>query len=275
MSSEFDKNEPDYDVVHKASDGVWTYLTNFLFDGLYPVGNRSIIYLIPHLQSLVIVNPAELSPGLIDQIKALEVKTDAKVRYLLSPGDWHYLYIGAYLKYFKEATVYVPPGRIPSKEPDFAFQTYNTELSNPLPEFLPTLSVFTFRGMAAYQDPTSDRWEYLYYHYPSRSLTSGDSIYYSQLPAEEAGIKLGRVYGHVRFHHWGWKTIKSVKACKWTIDTLLEKFGDVERYIPPHGKLGNMKIEGVKEDLLWIRDWLDRERPEGWEDVGTEFVEPK
>lgn len=167
-------------------------------------------------------------------------------------------------------------GRIPSKEPDFPFQTYNTELSNPLPELLPTLSVFTFRGMPAAEDPTriSDRWEYLYYHYQSRSLASGDPIYYFQLPAEEAGIKMGLVYGHVRFHFSGWKAIKSVKACKWSIDTVLEKFGDVETYISPHGKPGNMKTEGVKEDLLWIRDWFDRECPEGWEDV-VEFVVPK
>ncbi|RUS26038.1 hypothetical protein BC938DRAFT_471301 [Jimgerdemannia flammicorona] len=277
-SIQFDINEPDFNLVHKASEGVWTYLTQFTFMGRVPIGNRSTMFLIPHLQSLVIVNPAELSAELVDQIKAVEKETDAKVRYLLSPGDWHYLFIGAYLKHFDKAKAYVPPGRIPFKNLDFPYETYDTTLSNPLPELLPTLLIFTFRGMCAIEDPTrkTERHEYLFYHPATRALTSGDVLYYRQplnapTASDDALTKIGQVYGHVDFHQSRWKCIRNVAALKWSVEEALKRFTEVERFISPHGRVGNVKVGGVREDLVKITEWLE-DTPEGWKDVGPQFV---
>src|ERR1043166_3336811 len=119
MAEPLDSNEPDFGVVHKVARGVYTLPTRFSFMGAHPINNRSIIVHVPGSGrgALAIINPAELLPEAEEGLRKLQDELEAPVRYLISPGDWHYLFIGPYLRVFPEARAYVPPGRIPSKAP--------------------------------------------------------------------------------------------------------------------------------------------------------------
>ena len=43
-------------------------------------------------------------------------------RFVISPGDWHHVYLQQYNEHFPNATVYVAPGRIPAQVCPFAVQ---------------------------------------------------------------------------------------------------------------------------------------------------------
>ena len=93
--------------------------------GAHPINNRSVVVHVPSggagKGTLAVINPTEPQPAAIERLRRLEEETSAVVRYLISPGDWHHLFIGSYLQAFPEARAFVPPGRIPSKNPNYPF----------------------------------------------------------------------------------------------------------------------------------------------------------
>jgi hypothetical protein len=258
-SMEFDPHEPEFDVVHQVATGVYTLPTRFSFMGVHPINNRSVIVHVPGPGpgSLAIVNPAELLPAAEASLLRLQEKTGAPVRYLVSPGDWHYMFIGPYLRLFPEARAYVAPGRVPSKSPGYEFSLLDVGADNPLPELAPALVVQCFAGLADFTDPAGNLPRYeLVFHIPAiRAITSGDVLYYnargSLTPALEAA---GQVEGRVDFHFARSRMVRDARAAERSLDTILG--WDFDRYLSIHGPLGNMLERGAHADVEGVRAWM-------------------
>ena len=254
----FNPNEPDFNTLHQVSDHLYCYLTKFLFNGEIPLSNRSIVVHLPypHGGEICIINPAELSTKVLTSLKNLEQSTGAKIKYLISPGDWHYLFIGSYLKEFPEATAYVPPGRIPRKNPQYPFTLIDISLENPFPQLRPYLEVLNFRGMRDFEDPTRTlpRYELAFYHPESRAFTAADIFMYTGVGELSASLKAaGLRFGVLEFHFMKAKIILDSEAVAKSIGKLLA--WQPENYICQHGGLGNMIKGGVHNHLEELRQW--------------------
>jgi len=251
-------NESEFDTLHQVSDHLYCYLTKFLFNGTVPLNNRSIVVHLPFAQGgdIAIINPAELSPKVLTSLKSLEQSTGAKIKYLISPGDWHYLFIGAYLKAFPEATAYVPPGRIPSKNPQYPFSLIDITIENPFPHLRPYLEVLNFRGMRDIEDPTKTRprYELAFYHPESKAFTTADIFMYTGVGEMGAGFKAaGLRFGVLEFHFMKANMILDSEAVAQSIGKILA--WKPENYICQHGGLGNMIAGGVCHQLEDLRQW--------------------
>ncbi len=265
--SEFNKNEPGLDVLHHVGGNVYTYVTSFFFDGKFPMQNRSVIVHIPAAEpaergALAIINPVELSAGMEQSIRRLEEQTNATVQYLISPGDWHYLFIGQHLKAFPLARAYVPPGRIPGKNPDFAYTLIDVAADNPFPELSPHVIVQNCKGLLDFMDPDGKlpRYELVFYLPAVHAIASGDVFFY--VGAEELN-PMQKSFGmqlHVlEFHFMKGRMVKDSEALQGSLERIME--WDFDRYIAVHGDPGNMQEQGTKADVEKVLAWA-KTRPE-------------
>jgi hypothetical protein len=259
--SEFNTREPGLDVLHHVGENVYTCVTGFLFDGKFPMQNRSVIVHVPARSAgergaLVIINPVELSPAMEQGIRRLEEQTNATVKYLISPGDWHYLFIGQHVKAFPEARAHVPPGRIPGKNPDFPYTLIDVEADNPFPELAPHVVVQSCKGLLDFTDPEGKlpRYELVFYLPALRAITSGDVFFY--VGADELS-PMQKTFGmqlHVLdLHFMKWRMVKDPEALRASLARILE--WDFDRYIAIHGDPGNMQAQGSKADVEKILAW--------------------
>jgi hypothetical protein len=231
--------------------------------GTIPLHNRSVVVRIPPRKAgedgtLVVINPAELRPEVESALRRLEEETRSTIRYLVSPGDWHYLFIGQYVKAFPAAKAYVPPGRIPSKAPDFPYTLIDVDAAeqNPFPELLPHLVCLSFGGLLDFTDPEGKlpRHELVFFHPGSRAITSGDVLYYvgkDELhPQAKAMGQRARV---VDFHFFKWKMVRDAGAVQRSFERILT--WDFDRYISIHGEPGNMLDHGAKAQVADLLAW--------------------
>jgi hypothetical protein len=254
----FDRNEPGFHALHRVGPTVHTYVTEFLFLGQHPIHNRSIVVQIPDASGgagkLAIINPAELRPAVADAIHALEAETGAAVEYLVSPGDWHYLFMGEHLRAFPRARAFVPPGRIPSKSPGFDYTLIDVEADDPFPELAPHLAAHVVRGLNDFAHPDKVRHE-LVFHIPAiGAITSGDVLYYvgrdTLSPMQQSIGQRARV---VDFHFAKWKMIRDPAALQRSLERVLT--WDFDRYISIHGDPGNMVERGARADVAAVLAW--------------------
>jgi hypothetical protein len=259
MPELLDFNEPDFGVVHKVARGVYTLPTRFSFMGAHPINNRSIIVHLPGpgRGALAIINPAELVPEAEQSLRKLQDELEAPIRYLISPGDWHYLFIGHYIRAFPEARAYVAPGRVPSKAPDYDFTLLAIEDDNPLPELAPALVVHSVKGLADFTDPSGKlpRHELAFWIPAIEAVTSGDVFYFNKTGSLlDASRAIGQVEGRVDFHSFKDRMIKDPRALARSLDTILG--WDFDRYLSIHGPLGNMRLSGARDDIRAVREWV-------------------
>jgi hypothetical protein len=259
-SGEFDRGEREFGRVHRIAKGVYSLPTRFDFMGVHPINNRSVIVQVPGAKgeprgALAIVNPAELLPDAERDLRRIEEETGARVRYLISPGDWHYLFIGSYLRVFPEARAYVAPGRIPSKAPGFDFSLLDVDADNPLPELAPALVVHSFKGLADFTDPAGKlpRFELVFYIPALRAITSGDVLSYYQA-LTPAQVSAGYVEDRVSFHFFKQRLVRDARAVEQSLDHVLA--WDFDRYISIHGPLGNMLDRGAHAHVEDVRAWV-------------------
>lgn len=258
MSKSFDRREPSYNVLHRVSTDVYTYVTEFLFMGAVPIHNRSVVVRVPG--GLAIINPAELRPEVLRDLRRLEEETGAGVRYLISPGDWHYLFIGQHKKAFPAATVYVPPGRIPSKTPDFEYTLIDVEADHPFPALEPSIVALNFKGLRDFTDPEGalPRYELCFLIPNAHAITSGDVLYYfDEDELSEKQRAIGMVPRKLDFHAAKGRMIRDREAVRRSLGEILE--WDFDRYIPIHGAPGNMLPEGAKAELRQVLAWVEAE----------------
>jgi len=257
MSSDFDRHEPGFHVLHRVSDTVHTYVTEFLFQGKAPIHNRSVIVQVPAATgpgSLVVINPAELRPEVEAGLRRLEEQTGARITHLISPGDWHHLFIGQHLRAFPGAVAYVPPGRIPAMQPDLAHRLIDVSGADPFPELAPHVAVHVVQGLRDFTEPSKPRYE-LVFHLPAiGAITSGDVLYYIGKPELHPVQKaIGQRAGVVDFHFHKWVMVANPTALQRSLDHVLGWTFD--RYVSIHGDPGNMRESGARADVEAVRAW--------------------
>ena len=256
----FNSVEVEFGRLHQLSDHLYSYLTRFLFNGVSPINNRSVVVHLPaeptRASALAIINPAELTPELTADLHALERRTGAQVRYLISPGDWHYLFIGSYLTHFPAATAYVPPGRIPAKQPDFPYTVIDVAADCPFPELRPHLDSLIFRGLLDVEDPSRarPRYELAFYHPESGAFTAADIFMYQGVgePAPTLAAR-GQQYGVLAFHFFREKIIREPAAVSGSIARIAA--WRPEHYVCQHGGLGNMVVGKAYEQVAAVQKW--------------------
>ena len=256
----FNSAEAEFGQLHRLSDHLYCYLTSFLFNGVVPLNNRSVVVHLPadstREAALAIINPSELTPALIADLQTLEQRTGAQVRYLISPGDWHYLFIGSYLSHFPSATAYVPPGRIPAKAPGYPYTVIDVAVDNPFPQLLPHVEAFNFRGLLDVEDPTrtKPRYELAFYHRESRAFTAADIFQYQGVgtPAPTLAAR-GQHFGVLAFHFFREKIIRDSGAVERSIAHIAA--WRAEHYICQHGGLGNIIVGRAYEQVEAVQLW--------------------
>ena len=67
---------------------------------------------------LAVINPVELTPGLLREVRDLEKDTGAKLQVIFSAGDWHHEWLYDWAVKFPEAKVYVVSQRVLKKQPN-------------------------------------------------------------------------------------------------------------------------------------------------------------
>lgn len=92
-------------------DALWAVSTPFQFMVLFAINNNALIVRTAS-DTLVAVNAPELNPALTLEVKALEERYGAKLKWLVGT-DWHHLYCRDWLAAFPQATAVFPSGRAP------------------------------------------------------------------------------------------------------------------------------------------------------------------
>lgn len=255
----FNATEPDFERIHAVGPGLYTFVTRFSFEGKAPVQNRSVIV---HRSSpkgrgeLVIINPAELTPTLLEQLRQLESQLAADVKSLISPGDWHYLFIGDYVKAFPLAEAWVCPGRVPGKNPAFPFKLIDVA-GGTLKQWAPELLCRPVEGLKDFSspDPKMPRHELFFFHPASEALIAGDVLWYVKGELEPHHKHLGIQKGVLSFHFAQWKMVLDAKAVRRSFDEALK--WDFKHFITIHGGPGNMLENEAKQQLGASLDWMN------------------
>ncbi|KAJ3086999.1 hypothetical protein HK102_012007 [Quaeritorhiza haematococci] len=274
--------------TNKVAEGLYTYLVPFNFFNLVPINNRSIIIHCPSTidpttkkSTLVVINPTNAPDSLWPDLRALESTLNASVRYLISPGDWHYMYFSSWLKAFPTAKAYIPPGRPESKMHELKPQNleYDYELidvmkDNPFPELEPDLKVLTFRGLGQIGARETLRWEFVFLHVGSGCVTSGDVLYYNrQRRRGWVQWMIGQDINRIDFHFAKWSMVRHGDGIRYSLQKILE--WDFDRYISVHGNVGNALTTSAKEQVQELLEKWARCQPapgrmpwNGYADIG-------
>lgn len=254
----FDPNEADFNCLHKIAEGLYSFVTHFRFDGKAPLQNRSIIVHRPAKTGkgdLIIINPAELSSGIQADLQALEQSLNAKIVGLISPGDWHYMFIGDYLKHFPAAKAYVCPGRVPAKAPGFAFTLNDVDSMHSLKTWSPELEIIAVQGLRDFSSPLPDepRHELVFYHPSSRSIIAGDLLWYARGELEPHQKAMGMRANVLEFHFAKWKMVRDRQSLQNSLSEIMK--WDFVHFISVHGGPGNMLLNTAKEQMQALVDW--------------------
>jgi len=193
-----------------------------------------MIFHVPATQTLVIVNGVRLTEGIVQQLKQLEISTQSTVRYIISPGDGHHLFLANYEAHFPEAKIYVFAGRTMDEHPEKS--NWNIiDLENPFPEFKEhNIHFYIFKGLRRpppYDDrPKPDLYIYLE---PSRTLYACDSIMYKSQATWFSRNILGHTPGSISFHPTKSLSIRNLEEAK--NSALFVTQWDVWDFIGAHG----------------------------------------
>jgi len=193
------------EVLVKLTEGVWSWVSPFTFvygEWAIPMFNRGypvclffsrthsslclstcifffrVLVHIPSKNALAILNPSELKGDVEKHIHDVEAATGATVQYLVSPGDWHWVFIEAHLKAFPHAKAYLAPGRVPSKAPAFEYTILEYEnKTTVLDELAPDLIVVPFQGCINTEDGDGGaRHEFIFYIKAAKAVANADSF---------------------------------------------------------------------------------------------------
>ena len=243
--------ENAFDRLVALSDGIWTVLTRNdpKKATAGPAENRMLIVKIPATSttpaSLALINGVNLCNSTLSDLKALEVSEAASVRYVITPGDWHHVYLQQYNQHFPAATVYVPPGRIPSLEPALNYTLLDP--LNPLPALQQHLTVLPMLGLR--QPPPhleTVRYEFGFFHHSSGTLFAGDILFYWSC---EPSVKVRFVFpgsGRGKITFWDPMGMSMILNKTRASESALKFLAlPTRRFVSAHGPLGNMVSPGA------------------------------
>jgi len=231
--------ETQFTAINPVSSGVWTLLSHFYFDGLFEINNRMIIIAVCHSSErfLVLINGDELCPNTLNSLKQMEKDLKLPIKHIISPGDWHYLYLPKYLIHFPNALIHIPPGRIQRQDPVNSKYYHLINMTDPLPFLRPTIITIPFEGLQ--QGPGDWTWwfthrnEFLFYLEKNSLLIAGDTLFYEK-------CNTGNVNGQITFNPQGIHMIANVSEAIETAQLILSI--NFTNFINIHGMLGSMLI---------------------------------
>jgi hypothetical protein len=150
-----------WDQAIEVADGFWMIGTHHQpgFSKMQPiVNNRCLIFKLHDQQrgEEVLFVSNGVDPAVIPEVKRLEQRTAAKVRYILSPGGGHHLMMGPWRDQFTQAEVLIGPVRIPHTENGKKLidggRVRLMDLDDPLPQFRGQLEMVIFHGLRGFPD---------------------------------------------------------------------------------------------------------------------------
>jgi len=231
--------EAAFNYYNKIGLNTATLLAHFNLANVFESNGRMLIVTVPRLNAIVLINAVRLCPFTWKQLRDLEMELGMKVRYIISPRDWHWLFLHEYIGVFPEANIYIAPGRIQEKDPDAA-QYKLIDVNNPLPELYPEIQIIPFNGIV--QPPpnnTDHRNEFYFYISDSKTLFTGDTLWYwSCQPSPTEAQLFNATRGEITFHFLGMNMVFNKRAAFHSAESILAL--DFTTFVSAHGVLGNI-----------------------------------
>lgn len=233
--------ELNYTTLNPIFPGVWTVLSHFYFEDLFETNNRMIVVAVQHDAApyAVLINGVQLCPLTLASLKQLDKVLP--IKHIISPGDWHYLFLPQYLTAFPNATIHIPPGRIQREDPVHSKFYTLIDMLNPLPFLKPTIVAIPFQGL---QQGPADGWhwfdhrnEFLFYVRKAKLLVAGDTLFFEM-------CNVNSTNGQITFNPQGMHMIANVTQALGTaslISTL-----DFNNFINIHGMPGSLSFNNPK-----------------------------
>ncbi|KAL6045642.1 hypothetical protein QOT17_022676 [Balamuthia mandrillaris] len=252
--------EPVFSRENQISPGVWTILSHFRFLNKVETNNRMILVRIEETSGrpagMAAINGIELCPDILRSIERVLKIEGLPLRWVISPGDWHYLYLTDYEHAFPSATIMIPPGRIQQMDPLLTNYTL-INMSNPLTELLPSLHAISFQGLS--QPPpnnTVHRNELVFYHPASRTLIAGDTLFYHSCAAPSPAPPANTI----TFNPIGKAMILDPVKARYSAKQILAL--PFQQFVDLHGPLGNVVLSNspipatsmVKQALAFLQN---------------------
>lgn len=233
-------------VPTKITEHVWTVYTPFRFMGV-SIGNRMTLFEVA--EGLFLVNGVELGCDLIDRIKNLEKETGKEVKWMVSPGDFHHMFIQQWLDCgkFPHLKAYVPEGRIQSANKNLFCETFNTAHLSPF-EFSDDVEAIVFEG---FKQPLSKgpRNEIFYYHKSSGALSVGDILlsYQHRKPNLSQRLFMKAKENRITPYPLGKKAFldreKAIQSARRVLNL------DIKIFIPLHGDRGAVCVNKTSKKI--------------------------
>jgi hypothetical protein len=141
------------------ADGFWVIATHHRpgFMKMSPdINNRCFVFKLREGEREVLVVANGVDPKVMPEVRRLEEETGLRVRYILSVGGGHHLFLPAWRDAFTEATVLVCPVRVPTtrsaKKLVDGPRVRAMDIDDPLPQFAGELEAVVFHGLYGVRD---------------------------------------------------------------------------------------------------------------------------
>jgi len=233
--------EKNFTTLNLISPGLWTVLSHFKFMDAYETNNR--MFIVKSVDStgsfLTLINGVHLCPLTLSMLRKLVTDERAPIRYVISPGDWHYLFLSEYRSAFPNAKIYIPPGRIQKKDPVNSpkYTLIDVTSTFPLSFLQPTIVVIPWRGLrqgpADGADADVTRNEFIFYLPKQNAILAGDTLFYRPCGAPP----------HVSFNPQGKSMVKDKEQFRSTVQRLQSiKYNAA---VTLHGELGSILLSNA------------------------------
>lgn len=242
--------ENKYGTVTELEPGLWTLNTknDAAAANVGPPRNRAVIFKIPDGKEenvLVLVNGVGLCNTSLAGLKALEVSEKAPLRHVVTTGDWHHVYLKDYRTSFPDATIHVPPGRIPGLDKD-AYKYTLLSVDEPLASLRPHLQMYPMQGLGQPFQLDTPRYEFFTFHLATKTLVAGDIVFYFTCsPPVGMDITMPGLEAR-KIHFWnaaGSSMFKNRTAGAESAKLMLDL--DFDRFLSVHGELGSQVPPGA------------------------------
>jgi len=133
--------------------------------------------------SLVVINPVELTEKLIQELQVLQQETKCTIDVVFSAGDWHHKHLISWSNQFPDAKIYVASDRVLKKQPLLKNPIVVDRLLPVIPELKQDFDIVPFLGckqppyILGHDSKGSDRVEHVVFHKSTQTLFITDHVF--------------------------------------------------------------------------------------------------